>query len=86
MELIWFFLKKLKLFFHSTLFDRHCIFSLLLYFFYALKKKGMIKMYVGTVTISVAKDSDNKIEFQINTDNDDLLPVSYVIEDVLKKY
>lgn len=43
-------------------------------------------MYIGTVTVSVSKNSNNKIEFEINTDNEDVLPVSYVIEDVLKQY
>ncbi len=40
---------------------------------------------VGTITVSVLK-SDNHTDFKIETDNDDVLPVSYVIEDTLKKY
>ena len=43
-------------------------------------------MYVGTVTISVFKNSNDDVDFKINTDNDDVLPVSYVIEDTLKLY
>lgn len=43
-------------------------------------------MYVGTVTISVFKDEKNEVNFKINIDNDDVLPVSYVIEDTLKLY
>ncbi len=43
-------------------------------------------MYVGTVTISVFKDTNNNVNFKINIDNDDVLPVSYVIEDTLKQY
>ena len=43
-------------------------------------------MFVGTVTVAVFKDSNNCIKFEINTDNDEVLPVSYVIEDTLKKY
>lgn len=43
-------------------------------------------MYIGTVTISVFKDENNEVNFSINIDNDDVLPVSYVIEDTLKLY
>lgn len=43
-------------------------------------------MYVGTVTISVFKDEKNDVNFKINIDNDDVLPVSYVIEDTIKLY
>ena len=43
-------------------------------------------MYIGTVTISVFKDEKNEVNFEINIDNDDVLPVSYVIEDTLKLY
>jgi hypothetical protein len=43
-------------------------------------------MYIGTVTISVFKDEKNEVNFKINIDNDDVLPVSYVVEDTLKLY
>ena len=43
-------------------------------------------MYIGTVTISVFKDEKNEVNFKINIDNDDVLAVSYVIEDTLKLY
>ncbi len=43
-------------------------------------------MYIGTVTISVFKDEKNEVNYKINIDNDDVLPVSYVIEDTLKLY
>ena len=43
-------------------------------------------MYIDTVTISVFKDEKNEVNFKINIDNDDVLPVSYVIEDTLKLY
>ena len=43
-------------------------------------------MYIGTVTSSVFKDEKNEVNFKINIDNDDVLPVSYVIEDTLKLY
>lgn len=36
--------------------------------------------------MSVFKDDDNKTDFDIETDNEDVLPVSYVIEDTLKFY
>ena len=42
---------------------------------------------VGTVTISVFKNENNvSTSFDIETSNDEVLPVSYVIEDVLKYY
>lgn len=41
---------------------------------------------VGTITISVFRDKNNNTDFYIKTDNDDVLPVSYVIEDTLKFY
>ena len=41
---------------------------------------------LGNIIISVYKDSNNKTNFQIQTDNEDILPVSYVIEDTLKLY
>ena len=41
---------------------------------------------VGTITVSVFKTEDNITDFRVETDNDDVLPVSYVIEDTLKKY
>ena len=41
----------------------------------------------GTVTVSVYKDiSSNRPIFKVNSDNDDVLPVSYVIEDTLYLY
>ncbi len=45
---------------------------------------------VGIITVSVYKShlhsNINQTIFDIKTDNDDVLPVSYVIEDVLKLY
>lgn len=40
----------------------------------------------GTVTVSVYKDASNHPIFKINSDNDEVLPVSYVIEDTLYLY
>lgn len=41
----------------------------------------------GTVTVSVYKDvSSGRPIFKINSDNDEVLPVSYVIEDTLYLY
>lgn len=40
----------------------------------------------GTVTISVYKDTSNKRFFKIQSDTEDVLPVSYVIEDTLYHY
>lgn len=41
---------------------------------------------LGTITVSVFKSDDNITDFHIETDNDNVLPVSYVIEDTLKLY
>lgn len=40
----------------------------------------------GTVTVSVYKDDSNHPFFKISSDNDEVLPVSYVIEDTLYLY
>ena len=40
----------------------------------------------GTVTVSVYQDASNSSIFKINSDTDDVLPVSYVIEDTLYLY
>lgn len=41
----------------------------------------------GTIKVSVFQDTDLKsYSFKIETDNDDILPVSYVIEDMLRLY
>lgn len=41
---------------------------------------------LGNIIVSVYKDENNKTNFQIKTDNEDILPVSYVIEDTSKLY
>lgn len=53
---------------------------------------------IGTITVSVFKcesddknnndnnDNNNNVIFTIKVDNEDVLPVSYVIEDTLKLY
>lgn len=41
---------------------------------------------IGTVTITVFQTKDKNTSFHIETDNDNVLPVSYVIEDTLKLY
>ncbi len=41
---------------------------------------------IGTITVSVFRNENNQTDFQIQTDNENILPVSYVIEDTLKKY
>ncbi len=41
---------------------------------------------LGNIIVSVYKGENNKTDFQIQTDSEDILPVSYVIEDVLKLY
>ena len=41
---------------------------------------------IGTITVSVFKTKDNSTTSKIETDDEDILPVSYVIEDTLKYY
>lgn len=41
---------------------------------------------IGTVTVSVFKSKDNCTSFKIETDDENVLPISYVIEDTLKLY
>ena len=50
------------------------------------RKGGLIWIKYGTVIVSVFKSDDNSTSFEIKTDVDDVLPVSYVIEDTLKFY
>ena len=38
------------------------------------------------ITVSVFKNEDNQTDFRIETDDESVLPVSYVIEDTLKLY
>ena len=42
---------------------------------------------IGTVTVSVFK-SDDKIttSFDVKSDNDDVVQISYIVEDALKSY
>lgn len=40
----------------------------------------------GTITVSVYTDKNHNHSFEIESDNDDVLPVSYVIEDTLAFY
>lgn len=51
-----------------------------------VQKGGIVLKKVGTITVSVFKDDDNQTDFHVETDNDSILPVSYVIEDTLKLY
>lgn len=47
----------------------------------------MIGEKCGTITISVYKETtSNSPIFHIQSDNEDVLPVSYVIEDILTLY
>lgn len=40
---------------------------------------------IGTVTVSVYKDN-NQTLFKVETNNDNVLPVAYIIDDTLKLY
>lgn len=90
------FLDLLNFFILLTNFDNIFIF-LMLYFILKNKRKGGIKLKnnivnfnsykkIGTVTVSVYEESDHHTIFNVETNNDDVLPVSYVIEDTLKLY
>lgn len=63
-------------------------FSLSLCYILAIweRKEVFILKKLGTVTVSVFKTDNNNTDFCIETDNDSVLPVSYVIEDTLKLY
>lgn len=50
------------------------------------EKEGLKWIKYGTVTVSVFKSDDNSMSFKIETDDEIVLPVSYVIEDTLKFY
>lgn len=50
------------------------------------EKEDQIWTKYGTVTVSVFKSDDNITSFEVETDDDKVLPVSYVIEDTLKLY
>ena len=41
---------------------------------------------LGTITVSVFENENKHTDFHIETDSEDVLPVSYVIEDTLKFY
>lgn len=45
-----------------------------------------MKNKIGTITISVFKTGKSSTSFEIKTENEKVLPVVYVIEDILKKY
>lgn len=51
-----------------------------------MKKRGVTLKKLGTITVSVFKDKNNRTKFRVETDTEDILPVSYVIEDTLKLY
>ena len=52
----------------------------------ARKKRGVLYMdKIGTITVSVFK-KDTTTHFDIETDNDNVINVSYLIEDALKLY
>lgn len=41
---------------------------------------------LGTITVSVFEDDDKRTDFRVETDDEDVLPVFYVIENTLKLY
>lgn len=42
---------------------------------------------IGTVTVSVFKsDNKNTTSFDINSDNEDVIQISYIVQDALKSY
>lgn len=80
-------------------FDKLFTFNMLYYALIAKMKWGVfmstsddgshiiIGKKCGTITVSVYKDINSGSPiFYVEPDNEDILPVSYVIEDVLKLY
>lgn len=80
-------------------FDKLCAFSMLYYALIAKMKRGVymstnddgcqniVGKKCGTITVSVYRDINSGSPiFYVEPDNEDILPVSYVIEDVLKLY
>lgn len=51
-----------------------------------MKKFKLSAKKCGTITVSVYKDIDNRHLFYIQSDTEDILPISYVIEDALYFY
>ena len=50
-------------------------------------KKCIVGEKCGTVTVSIYKETNSgSYIFHVQSDNEDVLPVSYVIEDVLALY
>lgn len=41
---------------------------------------------IGNISVSIYKDKTGSSFFRINPENDNMLQISYVIEDVLKMY
>lgn len=59
----------------------------MLYYFRYERRKGVFTLKkLGTITVSVFRDKENHTKFRVETDTEDILPVSYVIEDTLKFY
>lgn len=83
-KLFFYFCKKtLYFYFHKCIIEK------------AQKKKGVRNLKetnqelekCGTITVSVYKDtSSNRPIFKISSDSEEVLPVSYVIEDTLYLY
>lgn len=48
--------------------------------------KSILIVKCGTITVSVYKDNLNRPFFKVQSDSEDVLPVSYVIEDTLSLY
>lgn len=56
-------------------------------YYYYDKRKGVFTLKkLGTITVSVFENEDKHTDFRIETDDENVLPVSYVIEDTLKFY
>lgn len=54
---------------------------------YITNSKGISEKEVGTISVSVFKDTKTgDSSFCINSENDEVIQVSYVIEDTLKKF
>lgn len=69
-----------------TYFDILFFLSMLYCYLCSKEKEDSIWIKYGTVTVSVFRSDDNITSFEVETDDDKVLPVSYVIEDTLKLY
>jgi len=63
--------------FYHVIFYSSCFFE----------KKVLKLNKIGTVTVSIYKSDDkNTTSFDVKSDNEDVIQISYIVEDALKSY